>query len=196
MAGELLIIDNYDSFTYNLVQLFARLGSHLRIHRNDALSLSELQDDPPGAILIGPGPRYPSRAGISPDIVREFAGRIPVLGVCLGMQCLNEHFGGSTQRAREPLHGKTSHVHHNGRGILQGLVTPFRAARYHSLVTSPAPDSPLRIDAFSEGDEAIMALSHPSLPLFGVQFHPESFLTPQGALIAESFLKRAYATAN
>ena len=196
MAGELLIIDNYDSFTYNLVQLFARLGTPLRVHRNDSVSLSELQEQPPAAILIGPGPKYPSRAGISPDIVREFAARIPLLGVCLGMQCLNEYFGGNTQRALKPLHGKTSRVHHNGSGILQGLATPFRAARYHSLVTSPAPDSPLCIDAVSEGDEAIMALSHPSLPLFGVQFHPESFLTPQGALIAESFLKRAYATAN
>lgn len=196
MAWELLIIDNYDSFTYNLVQLFARLGTPLRVRRNDALSISELQEQPPDAILIGPGPKYPSRAGISPDIVREFAGRTPILGVCLGMQCLNEHFGGSTHRAWEPMHGKTSRVHHNGRGILQGLATPFRAARYHSLVTSPAPESPLRTDAISEGDEAIMALSHPSLPLFGVQFHPESFLTPQGALIAESFLKRAYATEN
>lgn len=188
MPGELLIIDNYDSFTYNLVQLFARLGSIPRVHRNDRVSLPKLQEDSPGAILISPGPKYPARAGISLDVVRAFAGKVPILGVCLGMQCLNEYFRGSTQRASEPLHGKTSRVHHTDRGILRGMANPFRAARYHSLMARPAPDSPLRIDAVSEGDEAIMALTHPRLPLFGVQFHPESFLTPQGALIAESFL--------
>lgn len=192
MAGELLIIDNYDSFTYNLVQLFARLGSVPCVYRNDAISLQALRQDPPGAILISPGPRYPARAGISLDTVHAFAGKIPILGVCLGMQCLNEYFGGETERADQPLHGKTSLICHTGRGILSAMDNPFQAARYHSLVTRPAPGSPLRIDAVSQEDEAIMALTHPRLPLFGVQFHPESFLTPQGANIAQSFLDIAY----
>ena len=188
MPGELLIIDNYDSFTYNLVQLFARLGSIPRVHRNDSLSQQEVQEIDPAAILISPGPRYPSRAGISLEVIRAFAGKIPILGVCLGMQCLNEYFGGSTRRASEPLHGKTSNVRHTGRGILCNVANPFQAARYHSLVAHPHPDTPLRIDAVSEGDEAIMALTHPRLPLFGVQFHPESFLTPHGDRIAVTFL--------
>jgi anthranilate synthase component 2 len=190
MPGELLIIDNYDSFTYNLVQLFARLGSIPLVHRNDCLSLQEVREIDPAAILISPGPRFPQRSGISLDIVRAFAGQIPILGVCLGMQCLNEHFGGSTRRAPYPIHGKTSPVRHTGRGLLRGMPNPFRAARYHSLVACPAPGSPLRVDAVSEGDEAIMALTHPELLLFGVQFHPESFLTSQGERIAESFLER------
>lgn len=196
MSGELLIIDNYDSFTYNLVQLFARLGSTPRVYRNDSVSPQELREIDPGAILISPGPRHPARAGISLDVVRVFAGMVPILGVCLGMQCLNEHFGGSTRRASEPLHGKTSRVRHTGRGLLRGMANPFQAARYHSLVAHPHPDTPLRIDAVSEGDQAIMALTHPGLSLFGVQFHPESFLTPHGDRIAESFLELTYKPVN
>ena len=195
MPGELVIVDNYDSFTYNLVQLFARLGVTPRVHRNDRVRVHDLLNSAPAALLIGPGPKHPSRAGISMEVMRAFAGRIPVLGVCLGMQCLNEYYGGSTLRASRPVHGKTSRVHHFRRGLLRDMDTPFQAARYHSLVTRPTPESLLRIDAVSEEDEAIMALTHPRLPLFGLQFHPESFLTPQGSRIASSFLEQARKTA-
>lgn len=185
---KLIIIDNYDSFTYNLVQLFAQQGSQTRVYRNDRITMRKLRLEPFDSLLISPGPMDPAHAGISLEALQAYSRNTPILGVCLGMQCLNENFGGSTQRAPAPLHGKTSQVRHANRGILRGLSNPFSAARYHSLLTRPGINSPLRIDAVSE-DGVIMALTHPSLPLFGIQFHPESFLTPEGACIARSFLQ-------
>ena len=190
MPLDLMLIDNYDSFTHNLVQLFARLGATVSVHRNDRVTLGQIREQDPRALIISPGPRFPSRAGISLRVLGAFAGKRPILGVCLGMQCLNEYFGGRTRCAPVPVHGKTSRVRHANQGILRGMPNPFQAARYHSLLASPAPGSPLRVDAISE-DGVIMALTHPEMPLFGVQFHPESFLTPEGERLAASFLDTA-----
>ncbi len=184
----LLVIDNYDSFTYNLVQMFMGFVLDIRVVRSDRITLEEIDGMGPDYILISPGPRDPQHAGVSVPLVRTFCGRIPILGVCLGMQSLNEAFGGRTVRAPLPMHGKTSRVSHRGRWLFEGVRSPFQAARYHSLMVDPAPDSPLEVTAVSD-DDVIMGLSHPRLPLHGVQFHPESFLTPQGSQLIANFLR-------
>ncbi len=188
----LLVIDNYDSFTYNLVQMFRQYALAIKVFRSDKITLEQIEKLDPAYILISPGPKDPSRAGISIELIRNFYQHIPILGVCLGMQCLNEAFQGKTVRAKIPLHGKTSWIIHDGNGIFKGLQSPFQAARYHSLIVKPdnrAVLTDLSITAWSQ-DNAIMGLSHKKYPLHGVQFHPESFLTEQGFLLIENFLKK------
>ena len=183
---RLLVVDNYDSFTWNLVQLFSVLGVEVVVRRNDVVSLREIAGLEPRWICISPGPRDPAHAGVSRAVIREFAPRLPVLGVCLGMQAINEVFGGKTIRAPVPVHGKRHEVLHDGAGIFAGLPSPFAAARYHSLcvsIRSPA----LTACAWCK-DGVIMGIRHRTLPVFGVQFHPESFLSEHGPALAANFL--------
>jgi anthranilate synthase component 2 len=184
------VIDNYDSFTYNLVQYIAELGAEPVVFRNDQTTVNELRHHE--ALIISPGPGTPEDAGISIDAIRRLTGAIPVLGVCLGHQCLARAFGGSVVRA-EPVHGKTSAVEHDGTAPLQGLPNPFEATRYHSLVVDPATVPPeLQVSAWSD-DGLVMGLRHRTEPVFGVQFHPESVLTPDGKQILANFLAMAVA---
>jgi anthranilate synthase component 2 len=186
--AKLLVIDNYDSFTYNLVQMFLQYPLDITVHRADKIGLEGVADAEPDYILVSPGPKDPQNAGISIPIIRRFHKTTPTLGVCLGMQSLNEAFGGSTVRAPLPMHGKTSRVEHDGSGVFAGLPSPFCAARYHSLAVSLAADSPLHITARSD-DGVVMGLSHPQWPLHGVQFHPESFMTEHGFSLVDNFLR-------
>jgi len=191
--ARLVVIDNYDSFTYNLVHLFLPLGIDVEVCRSHGISIDGILAKKPDCLLIGPGPRDPAHAGISKALIEQLHRTIPILGVCLGMQCLNEVFGGRTIRAGHPVHGKTSAVSHNGTKLFAHVPSPFKAARYHSLVADPAPESintALSITA-TASDGEIMGLSHRHFPLHGVQFHPESFLTEHGSRIAENFLKIA-----
>jgi anthranilate synthase/aminodeoxychorismate synthase-like glutamine amidotransferase len=184
----LLLIDNYDSFTYNLAQYFGELGCDLLIKRNDEISLDEIRALAPEHICISPGPGTPREAGISKDIVIHFGARVPILGVCLGHQCIAEAYGGKVVRTSRLMHGKSSTIKHNGSGPLADLRNPFEAGRYHSLVVErnsfPAC---LEISAESE-DKEIMALRHREFPVYGVQFHPESVLTPDGKKMLARFL--------
>lgn len=184
---RLLVIDNFDSFTYNLVQMFRQFPLDIRVFRNDAITTESARALTPDYLLISPGPKDPAHAGCSTPLIRHFYRRIPVLGVCLGLQCINEFFGGTTERAPLPVHGKTADVRHDGSGIFGGIPSPFRVARYHSLAVRPAACSVLTVTAHSE-DGVIMGLSHPSFPLHGVQFHPESFLTDYGFRLIDNFL--------
>ena len=183
---KLLVIDNYDSFTYNLVQMFMNYDLRIHVYRSDMITLAEVEELHPDYVLISPGPRDPSHAGISTPLIRAFYRRLPILGVCLGMQCINEAFGGKTGRAAVPMHGKTSMIHHHHGGIFRGIRSPFVAARYHSLVAS-FNKTELVATSYSD-DGVIMGMSHPEFPLHGVQFHPESFLTEYGFLLVENFL--------
>jgi anthranilate synthase/aminodeoxychorismate synthase-like glutamine amidotransferase len=189
-ATRLLLIDNYDSFTYNLVQAFMVLGAEVLVHRNDQISVDEARALQPTHLCISPGPGTPYDAGVSMQMIDAFAGRVPVLGVCLGHQSLVEVFGGKVVRAARLMHGKTSYVHHDGRGILAGLPEPFEAGRYHSLIAQPQslPDV-LEVAARTDEGE-IMAVRHRDLAVEGVQFHPESVLTPQGPLLMDNFLRQ------
>jgi anthranilate synthase component 2 len=187
MRSRLLVIDNYDSFTYNLVQMFLQYDLDILVFRSDKIALDRVPELAPDYLLISPGPKDPAHAGISIPIIRDWHRRIPILGVCLGMQCINEVFQGRTIRAPLPRHGKVSPVRHKGRGLFQGLPCPLAAARYHSLmvdVRSPELEVTARAD-----DEVIMGLSHPEFPLHGVQFHPESFMTEAGFELVENFLR-------
>ncbi|MEZ4528587.1 MAG: aminodeoxychorismate/anthranilate synthase component II [Desulfobacterales bacterium] len=186
--GSLLVIDNYDSFTYNLVQMFRQYELDIRVCRSDRITLEEAEELRPDYILISPGPKDPVHAGISVPLIRAFYQKIPIMGVCLGMQCMNEAFGGETVRAPVPMHGKTSQVMHRNQGIFASVDSPFRAARYHSLAVKPRRNGELIATAFST-DGVIMGLSHPRCPLHGVQFHPESFLTEHGFVMVENFLR-------
>lgn len=184
----ILIVDNYDSFTYNLVQYFGELGCALIVKRNDAVSLDEISSLRPTHICISPGPGRPAQAGLSNEIVRRFAPHLPLLGVCLGHQCIGEVFGGKIVAAPRLLHGKTSQIQHNGSGVFADLANPFTATRYHSLIVSPesVPDC-LEVTAqTSEGE--IMGLRHRDLPVHGVQFHPESILTTEGKKLLANFV--------
>jgi anthranilate synthase/aminodeoxychorismate synthase-like glutamine amidotransferase len=184
----LLVIDNYDSFTYNLVQYLGELGAQLRVYRNDQVSLSEVEALDPAAIVISPGPGTPAQAGISSALIRAFAGRRPILGVCLGHQAIGEVFGGVVDRAPAPVHGKTSWVHHDGRGVFSGLRNPFEATRYHSLlVRREGLPGCLEVSAWTE-DGLVMGLRHRTAPVEGVQFHPESILTTEGKRLLGNFL--------
>jgi anthranilate synthase component II len=187
MTVKLLVLDNYDSFTFNLVQMFRNYPLDIDVVRSDRIELDMVESRKPDYILISPGPRDPAHAGISIPLIRRWHRYIPILGVCLGMQCMNEAFGGKTVRAPVPVHGKTSSIEHTGTGIFKGLPSPFSAARYHSLMTTPADTSPLIITAKS-ADGVIMGLSHSEYPLHGVQFHPESFMTEHGFRLIENFL--------
>ncbi|ACN13923.1 PabA [Desulforapulum autotrophicum HRM2] len=189
LLPRLLVIDNYDSFTYNLVQMFMHYNLAIKVHRSDKISIKGAIQFDPDYILISPGPKDPAHSGISIPLIKTFYQKIPVLGVCLGMQCINEAFGGTTPRAPIPMHGKTSSVHHNNQGIFKGMPCPFVAARYHSLMIKPPEPTSLTITAQS-ADGVIMGISHPHLPLSGLQFHPESFLTENGFLLIENFLKQ------
>ena len=182
----ILMIDNYDSFTWNLVQYLSELDE-VRTVRNDRVTLEEIGDMAPSHIVISPGPGTPDDSGISKDVIRAFQGRVPVLGVCLGHQALGAVFGGRVVRAGEPCHGKVSLIHHGGEGILEGMPAPFRATRYHSLVVEePSLPEELKVTARTE-DGTVMAMEHRDHPLFGVQFHPESILTESGMNLLRNF---------
>ena len=186
MSARLLVIDNYDSFTFNLVQMFLLYDLDIHVFRSDRLALETGEQLAPDYLLISPGPRDPVHAGLSIPFIRAWYRRIPVLGVCLGMQCLNEVFGGLTIRAPRPRHGKTSSVRHEGQALFKGLTSPFAAARYHSLMVDVRSEA-LAITAISD-DNVTMGLSHREYPLHGVQFHPESFMTEGGQVMIENFL--------
>ncbi len=184
----LLMIDNYDSFTYNLVQYFLELGEEVEVIRNDKLSCADIERMAPRQLVISPGPCTPKEAGISVEAIRTFAGKIPILGICLGHQSITEAFGGKVVRAERLMHGKTSPILHDDSGIFQGIPSPFTATRYHSLIAEKAsfPDS-LRVTAWTEEGE-IMGLEHKQLPVWGMQFHPESILTTEGMQLLKNFL--------
>jgi len=184
----LLIIDNYDSFTYNLVQYFGELGAEMRIFRNDQITLAEMEALAPSRLCISPGPCYPREAGISCDAIRHFGPRIPTLGVCLGHQAIGEVYGGEVVRAPRLMHGKTSLMHHDNRGVFAGLPQPFEATRYHSLIVK-RETLPECLEIAAETDQhEIMGLRHKSFPVHGVQFHPESILTRDGKTLLKNFL--------
>jgi anthranilate synthase/aminodeoxychorismate synthase-like glutamine amidotransferase len=190
-----LVVDNYDSFTYNLVQYLGELGADPVVRRNDEIDLAGVDALDPDAILISPGPGTPDDAGISMDVIREWTGRRPILGVCLGHQAIGQVFGGAVVRAAEVMHGKTSQIHHDGSGVFAGLPDPFQATRYHSLVVDPStvPDELVvtaRVGPLGDEDGVIMGLRHREHPVEGVQFHPESILTATGHQILQSFLDR------
>ena len=189
----LLMIDNYDSFTYNLVQYLGELGEDIRVFRNDKITVEEIAALAPEVIVISPGPCTPNEAGISMDVIRRFAGEIPILGVCLGHQAIGAVFGGEVIRAPRLMHGKTSLIHHDGRTLYEGLPNPFTATRYHSLIVrrENLPDA-LEISAWTDEGE-IMGLRHKVMLVEGVQFHPESILTADGKRLLANFLKTAKA---
>lgn len=184
----LLMIDNYDSFTYNLVQYFGELGEEIEVFRNDKISIPEIEKLNPEMLVISPGPGTPKDAGVSLDMINHFKGKIPILGVCLGHQCIGEVFGGKIVSAPRLMHGKTSFIHHDGKDIFQGLSNPFEATRYHSLVVEKKsiPDC-LEITAWTDQQE-IMGLKHKNYLVIGVQFHPESILTKEGKQLLKNFL--------
>ncbi|MDH4073600.1 MAG: aminodeoxychorismate/anthranilate synthase component II [Gammaproteobacteria bacterium] len=186
--ARILLIDNYDSFTYNLVQAFLTLGADVPVYRNDAITVAEALLLEPTHLCISPGPGNPDDAGVSLDMIAAFAGRVPVLGVCLGHQCLVQHFGGRIVRAGRIMHGKTSIVTHDGSALFDGVSQPFEAGRYHSLCAEyeTLPDG-LLVSAKTDRDE-IMGVRHVELPLAGVQFHPESVLTPEGDRMMANFI--------
>lgn len=185
----ILVIDNYDSFTFNLVQYLGELGVELQVHRNDQITLERIADLKPERLLISPGPCSPREAGLSNDIIREFGSSIPTFGVCLGHQCIGHTFGAVVKVNYRLMHGKTSPIRHNGKDVFEGMPNPFDATRYHSLVLEKEtmPDC---LEVTAETDEGeIMGLRHKTLPIWGVQFHPESILTEEGRMIMKNFLK-------
>jgi anthranilate synthase/aminodeoxychorismate synthase-like glutamine amidotransferase len=182
------VIDNYDSFTYNLVQMLGELGRELLVLRNDTFTLSELAAKKPRAIVVSPGPGVPDDAGLSQAVITRFAGRVPVLGVCLGHQAIGRVFGGEVVRAPVPVHGKSSAVYHNGDALFAGVESPFNAGRYHSLVVCRKTFPPCLEVTAQTADGLIMALKHRTLAVYGVQFHPESVITPYGRIILKNFL--------
>jgi anthranilate synthase component 2 len=190
----ILMIDNYDSFTYNLVQYLGELGADVQVYRNDALSVEQVAALAPARIVISPGPCTPNEAGICLDLIRELGGRVPILGVCLGHQAIGQAYGGKIVHAGQVMHGKTSQIHHTGQGVFRNLADPFEATRYHSLVVEPQslPDC-LEVTAWTlaaDGSrEAIMGVRHKSLAVEGVQFHPESILTQYGHDLLRNFLE-------
>jgi anthranilate synthase component II len=188
VAPRVLVVDNYDSFVYNLVQYLGELGAEPLVHRHDELSLGEMAALEPDAVLISPGPGRPEDAGLSNEVIRHFAGRRPVLGVCLGHQCIGQVYGGDVVRAPEIMHGKTSFIHHTGTGVFAGLPSPFEATRYHSLVVAPeSVPAELEVTAWTD-DGTVMGLRHRTLGVEGVQFHPESVLTASGHDLLRNFL--------
>jgi anthranilate synthase/aminodeoxychorismate synthase-like glutamine amidotransferase len=197
MAGpRVFIVDNYDSFTYNIAQELGELGAEVVVHRHDAFTIEQLDDLQPDGIVVSPGPGTPSDAGLSNEVIRSFAGRIPLLGICLGHQCIAEVFGATIVRAPELVHGKTSLMHHDGEGVFAGLPQPFDATRYHSLVVDPAtvPDV-LAVTARTDNG-LIMGLRHRKLVVEGVQFHPESILTSAGMDLLANYLRMLTLTAS
>jgi anthranilate synthase component 2 len=185
--ARLIVIDNYDSFTYNLVQMFMQYDLSIQVFRSDEISVADVDRMAPDYLLVSPGPKAPADAGISVALIRKMYQKVPILGVCLGMQCINEAFGGRTTRASTLMHGKTSSIRHEGFGVFHGLPSPFLAARYHSLMV--APSSPELVVTSRSDDGVIMGISHVKSPLHGVQFHPESFLTEHGFQLVGNFLR-------
>jgi len=187
------VLDNYDSFTYNLVQYLGELGADVIVRRNDQVTVSEIEDMSPERIVVSPGPCTPQEAGISIELIRHFAGRLPLLGVCLGHQALGAAFGGKVLRAKTLMHGKTSDVEHDGRGVFAGLDSPMTATRYHSLIVSEENlPRELEVSAWTtekDGTRTVMGLRHRKFPLEGVQFHPESVLTTEGKKLVQNFLQ-------
>ncbi len=183
----LVVIDNYDSFTYNLVQYLGELGAEPCVFRNDRVTLDELRVLKPTHIVISPGPGIPAEGGISNAVISEFYRSTPILGVCLGHQCIGEVFGGTVTRAPRVMHGKTSRIFHQGAGLYVGLPNPFEAGRYHSLIVNEPLPTELRVTASTDAGE-VMGMQHRKFPLFGVQFHPESILTPHGKQLLSNFL--------
>ena len=189
----ILMIDNYDSFTYNLVQYLGELGETLVVKRNDAITLKGIARLKPSSIVISPGPGRPEDAGISNALIKTFGGRVPILGVCLGHQCIGEVFGGEVVRAKRPMHGKTSRIYHDRTSVFRGLPNPFEATRYHSLIVKRETLPPaLRVTAWTSERE-IMGLAHRQFPVYGVQFHPESILTAVGKDLLKNFLALSHA---
>jgi anthranilate synthase component II len=189
-APQIFVIDNYDSFTYNLVQELGELGAAVAVARNDAFAVADLQRTPPDGIVVSPGPGTPDDAGLSNAVIAQLGGRVPILGVCLGHQCIAEVFGGRIVRAPELLHGKTSQIHHEGAGVFAGLPSPFTATRYHSLVVDhTAVPAELEVTARTAGG-LIMGLRHRTAAIEGVQFHPESILTSVGMDLLRNFVHR------
>lgn len=187
----ILILDNYDSFVFNIVRYCEELGTTTRVIRNDAMTVDEIAASKPDAIIISPGPCGPDEAGVSLPAIRALSGRVPILGICLGHQCIGQAFGGVVARALRPMHGLASNIDHDGSDVFAGLPNPFRAGRYHSLIVRLNSDAvPLRVTARSEDGE-IMGLAHRTHPTFGVQFHPESILTEHGHTLINNFLKIA-----
>ena len=185
-----LVIDNYDSFTYNLVQYLGELGAQVRVMRNDVVSLDEVARANAERIVISPGPGRPEQAGVTMDVIRRLGERIPILGVCHGHQAIGAVFGGEVVRAGVPMHGKTSTIEHDGRGVFSGISGPFQASRYHSLVVAEnSLPSDLEVTARAREDANIMGLRHRTWPVYGVQFHPESILTGEGRTILRNFLR-------
>ena len=185
----LLVIDNYDSFTYNLVQYFGELGADIRVHRNNEITIGDIEAMNPERIVISPGPGRPEDAGITVETIRRFGAQIPLLGVCLGHQAIGVVYGGVVGRAPAPMHGKTSTVVHDGKGVFAGIHAPFAAGRYHSLVIMPdGVAADLEVAARTQDDNIIMAVRHRTHPVHGVQFHPESVLTEEGRKILRNFL--------
>jgi len=192
-----LMIDNYDSFTYNLVQYLGELGAAVEVFRNDAINIAEIERLAPSHIVISPGPGTPDDAGISLEILQRLAGRIPILGVCLGHQAIGQAFGGKVIRARQIMHGKTSPIHHAGSGVFRGLTAPYTATRYHSLIVEDASlPAALEVTAWTQNADGsrdeIMGLRHRELAVEGVQFHPESILTEHGHQLLRNFLERTH----
>jgi len=185
-----LVLDNYDSFTYNLVQYLGELGADVTVVRNDAATIDALTRIAPERIVISPGPGRPEDAGVTMELIRQLGSQVPILGVCLGHQAIGAVFGGSVVRAAVPMHGKTSTIEHNGRGVFSGLTAPFLASRYHSLIVAEEGlPQDLEVTARTKEDRAIMGLRHRSRPIHGVQFHPESILTGEGRRILRNFLE-------
>lgn len=182
----ILLIDNYDSFTYNLYQLIGSLGFNVVVKKHDEITLKEIKELKPEKIIISPGPKRPEDAGISMNVIKNFYKTTPILGVCLGHQCIGQLFGVKVIHAKEVLHGKTSQVHHDGNGIFEGVKNPFAVARYHSLAIQKVPER-FDLRAWTE-DKEIMAIQHKEYPLHGIQFHPESFMTEDGAKLMKNFL--------
>lgn len=192
----ILMIDNYDSFTYNLVQYLGELGAEVEVRRNDQITVAQIAAKKPSHIVLSPGPCTPNEAGVCLELIQTLAGQIPILGVCLGHQAIGQAYGGRVVRARAVMHGKTSRIHHAGLGVFHGLPSPFTATRYHSLIVESAdlPDC-LEVTAWTVGEDGrrdeIMGLRHKTLPVEGVQFHPESILTEHGHALLKNFLEGA-----
>jgi len=185
----ILVLDNYDSFTYNLVQYFGELGADLRVVRNDQITVAEIAQLAPERIVISPGPCSPSEAGISNEVIKTFGPRLPILGVCLGHQCIGEVYGGEVIRADRLMHGKTSPIIHRGEGVFKGLPSPFEATRYHSLIVKRETLPAVLLITAETAEGEIMGLKHKEFPVHGVQFHPESILTTDGKHLLQNFLE-------